>query len=219
MKLRRAKGSSEGEEIALPERSEAVTLVRSSGERVQARVAQRDGSELSVALMFRPERPLGAGDVDGLLLEFTNSAGRVRLRGEVTLLDAELVRFRDVCSVEQIQQREYVRVRATRPVAVISGSSQSTVQTFSVDLSGGGMLLAGPSTLRVGEQIQFRLTTAQGNPPVSGVATVVRADSQGRRAVYFDEISEGDHRRLVRFIFDCQRAERRRGLEEGRRHG
>jgi hypothetical protein len=219
MKLRRAKSSSPGEEIALPERSEAVTLVRSSGERVQARVAERNETELSIALMFRPERPLGAGDTNGLLLEFTNSAGRVRLQGEVTLVDRELVRFRDVSSVEQIQQREYVRVRSTRPVAVISGGVQSSLQTFSVDLSGGGMLLAGPSTLRVGEQIQFRLTTVQGNPPVSGVATVVRADSQGRRAVCFDEISEGDHRRLVRFIFECQRAERRRGLEEGRHHG
>ncbi len=219
MKLRRAKASSAGEEIALPERSEAVTLVRSSGERVQARVTECSGSELQVVLMFRPERPLGAGDTNGLLLEFTNSAGRVRLQGEVTLLDRELVRFRDVSSVELIQQREFVRVRSTRPVAVIGSGSQSTMQTFSVDLSGGGMLLAGPSTLRVGEQIQFRLITAQGNPPVTGVATVVRADSQGRRAVYFDEISEGDHRRLVRFIFECQRAERRRGLEEGRRHG
>lgn len=219
MKLRRAKDSSAREEIALPERSEAVTLVRSSGERVQARVAECSATELSVALMFRPERPLGAGDLNGLLLEFTNSAGRVRLQGEVTLVDRELVRFRDVSSVELIQQREYVRVRATRPVAVICGASQSAVQTFSVDLSGGGMLLAGPTTLRVGEQIQFRLTTVQGNAPLSGVATVVRADSQGRRAVYFDEISEGDHRRLVRFIFECQRAERRRGLEEGRRHG
>ncbi len=219
MKLRRAKASSAGEEIALPERAEAVALVRSSGERMQARVAERNGNELSVALMFRPERPLGAADANGLLLEFTNSAGRVRLQGEVTLVDRELVCFRDVSSVEQIQQREYVRVRSTRPVSVISGGVQSTLQTFSVDLSGGGMLLAGPSTLRVGEQIQFRLTTVQGNPPVSGVATVVRADSQGRRAVCFDEISEGDHRRLVRFIFECQRAERRRGLEEDRRHG
>ena len=33
------------------------------------------------------------------------------------------------------------------------------------------------------------------------------------RAICFDEIAEGDHRRLVRYIFECQRAERRRGLE------
>lgn len=218
MRLRRVKEGSR-EEIALPERSAAVALVRSSGERVQARVAEREGPELLVALMFRPERPLGARDLDGLLLEFTNPAGRVRLQGEVTLEDRDLVRFRNVSSVEQIQQREYVRVRSSRPVAVIGGSGQGTVQTYSVDLSGGGILLAGPSTLRIGEQVQFRLTTAPGNPPVTGVGTVVRTDSQGRRAICFDEIGEGDHRRLVRFIFECQRAERRRGLEEGRGRG
>jgi PilZ domain len=218
MKLRRAKGGSQ-EEIALPERSDAVILVRPSGERVQARVAEREGSDLLVALMFRPERPLGGGDLDGLLLEFTNQRGRVRLSGAVTLEDRELVRFREVSSVEQIQQREYVRVQSTRPVLVVNGSSQGTMQTFSVDLSGGGMLLAGPNTLRVGEQIQFRLTTAPGSPPITGLGTVVRTDSQGRRAICFDEIGEGDHRRLVRFIFECQRAERRRGLEAGRRHG
>jgi hypothetical protein len=217
MKLRRAK--SDSEEIALPERSDAVIVVRQSGERVQARVAEREGSDLLVALMFRPERPLGASDLDGLLLEFTNPRGRIRLRGTVTLEDRELVRFRDVGTVEQVQQREFVRVQSTRPVVVVSGGSHGSIQTFSVDVSGGGMLLAGPGTLRIGEQIQFRLTTAPGSPPIAGVGTVVRTDSQGRRAICFDEISEGDHRRLVRYIFECQRAERRRGLEGSRRHG
>jgi len=42
---------------------------------------------------------------------------------------------------------------------------------------------------------------------------VVRIDPQGRRAVEFDSISDLDRRRLVRFIFECQRSERRRGLE------
>jgi hypothetical protein len=218
MRLRRSK-SGAAEEIALPERSDAVILVRPSGERVQARVAERDGVDLLVALMFRAERPLGNRDLDGLLLEFTTPRGRVRLRGEATLEDRELVRFREVSSIEQIQEREYVRIQSTRPVLVISGSSQGTIQTFSVDLSGGGMLLAGPSTLKVGEQIQFRLTTVQGGTPITGVGSVVRTDSQGRRAICFDEIGEGDHRRLVRFIFECQRVERRRGLEGSRRHG
>jgi hypothetical protein len=207
------------EEIALPERSDAVILVRPSGERVQARVAERQGEDLLVALMFRPERPLGSHDLGGMLLEFTNPRGRVRLSGTITLEDRELVRFSEVNSVEQIQQREYVRVQSTRPVVVITGGSQGTVQTCSVELSGGGRLRAGPSTLRVGEQVQFRLTTAPGGPPVTGLGTVVRTDSQGRRAICFDEIGEGDHRRLVRFIFECQRTERRRGLEGSRNHG
>jgi hypothetical protein len=214
MRLRRSRAQ-DREEIVLPERSDAVTIVRPSGERVQARVAERDGEQLLVALMFRAERPLENGQLDELVLEFTNHRGRIRLRGTVTLEDRELLGFRDLHSIEVIQEREYVRVQSTRPMLVITEGSQGTIQTYSVDLSGGGILLAGPNTLKLGEQVQFRLTTAKGSPPIMGVGTVVRTDTQGRRALCFDEIGEGDHRRLVRFIFDCQRAERRRGLEGG----
>lgn len=216
MKLRRAK-EQDHPELMLPERSDAVTIVRPSGERVQARIVERDGEQLLVALMFRVERPLDPGRLDELQLEFTNPRGRVRLQGRVTLEDRELLRFTELHSHELIQEREYVRVPSTRPVLVLTGSSQGTIQTYSVDLSGGGILLAGPSTLKVGEQVQFRLTIAKGAPPITGVGTVVRTDTQGRRALCFDEIGEGEHRRLVRFLFECQRAERRRGLRESGR--
>lgn len=214
MKLKRsAKAHARGGELELPERSDPVTIVRPSGERVQARIAERDNSGLLVALMFRAEVPFSAGSLDQLVLEFTNSRGRIRLQGTVTLEDRELLRFRELHSVELIQQREYVRIQSTRPVLVLTGGRGGTVQTYSVDISGGGILLAGPSTLKIGEQVEFRLTTAKGSPPIAGVGTVVRTDLQGRRAICFDEIGEGEHRRLVHFIFDCQRAERRRGLE------
>jgi c-di-GMP-binding flagellar brake protein YcgR len=216
MKLRRVK-EQDHTELALPERADAVTIVRPSGERVQARIAERHGEELQVALMFRVERPLDDGPLDQLQLEFTTPRGRIRLNSTVTLEDRELLRFRAPHTIELIQEREYVRVQSTRPVLVITGSSQGTVQTYSVDISGGGMLLAGPSTLKVGEQVEFRLTIAKGDPPIGGVGTIVRTDTQGRRALCFDEIGEGEHRRLVRFIFECQRTERRRGLEGGGR--
>ena len=52
MKLgRSAKTSRDRGELELPERSDPVTIVRPSGERVQARVAERDDSGLLVALM------------------------------------------------------------------------------------------------------------------------------------------------------------------------
>ncbi len=219
MKLRRPSKAQDRGELVLPERSDPVTVVRPSGERIQARVAERDGEGLRVALMFRAEKPLDDGRLDELVLEFTSPRGRVRLQGAVTLEDPELLRFRELRSPELIQEREYVRVQSTRPVMVVTGGSQGTVQTYSVDISGGGILLAGPSTLKVGEQVHFQLTTAKGSPPIPGVGTVVRTDTQDRRAICFDEIAEGDHRRLVRYIFDCQRAERRRGLGEGSGRG
>lgn len=205
--------------MKLPRRSTAVTLVRASGERIQARVAEREESSLLVLVMFRTERPLSDGGLDDLILEYAAVRGRVRLRGTVTLEDRDLLRFSDLHSIEVLQEREYVRIKATRPVMVSTGSSPMAIQSYSVDLSGGGILLAGPSTLKIGEEVQFRLTTTPGSAPISGTGTVVRTDIRGHRGIRFDSIGEGDQRRLVRFIFDCQRAERRRGLDQESHHG
>ena len=205
--------------LKLPKRGTAVTLVRASGERIQGRVAEGDADSLLIGVMFRTESPLREGSLDDIVLEYAANRGRVRVRGTVTLQDSDLLRFRELCSIEVLQEREYVRVKATRPVMVATGGSQGTVQSYSVDLSGGGMLLAGPNTLKIGERVQFRLTTAPGGAPIMGSGTVVRTDSRGHRAISFDDIGEGDHRRLVRFIFECQRAERRRGLEQEESHG
>jgi hypothetical protein len=217
MRLLRRSAKAEGA-LQLPTRAATVTLVRASGERIQARVADHDHDSLLVGVMFRTERPLREGSLDDIVLEYASRRGRVRLQGTVTLEDRDLLRFRDLCSVEVVQEREYVRVRATRPVMVCTGS-QGTVRSYSVDVSGGGMLLAGPSTLKIGEQVEFRLSTTPGSAPIVGRGTVVRTDTRGHRAVQFDDITEGDHRRLVRFIFDCQRAERRKGLEQREQHG
>jgi PilZ domain len=218
MRLLRKSSENEGA-LKLPKRSTTVTLVRDSGERIQARVTEREEDSLLVGVMFRTERPLSEGSLDDVVLEYGSHRGRVRLRGTVTLEDCDLLRFRELCSVEVLQEREYVRVQATRPVMVCTGSAQGTVRSYSVDLSGGGMLLAGPSTLKIGERVEFRLSTTPGSAPILGSGTVVRTDARGHRAICFDEIGEGDHRRLVRFIFECQRAERRRGLERKEGHG
>ncbi len=212
MRLGRAKAKAP-EELPLPEKSDTVTLLRASGERIQARIAERGEDTLLVLLMFRPEQPLTERGLQELVLEYAGPRGRIRVRGTVTLEDRELVRFSGLYSLEVLQEREYVRVRSTRPVLVSDRKSHSPIQTYSVDVSGGGLLLAGPNTLKIGEQVQFRLTTTPGSPQIVGTGTVVRTDIRGYRAIAFDSISEGDHRRLVRFIFECQRAERRRGLE------
>ena len=102
---------------------------------------------------------------------------------------------------------------SARPVLVYCGEDQKPISSYTVDVSGGGLLLAGPDTLQVEERISFRLTIVQGDPPISGAGVVVRRDAHGRRPISFTSISDLDRRRLVRFIFECQRLERRRGLE------
>ena len=66
----------------------------------------------------------------------------------------------------------------------------------------------GPETLERGEEIGFRLYLAADKTPIAGQAHVVRATDEGQRAVEFDPIPRHDEERLIRFLFDRQRAER-----------
>ncbi len=215
MKLRRDK-LAKVEPLGLPGRSQTVTLSIPPDEHIPARVVESEGDSLLVALLIT-RAPLTRRELDGLVLEFNDQRGRVRLRATVTQEDpaeAELVRLEGVRAIDVLQEREYVRVSSARPVLVYCGADQLQVQSYTVDVSGGGLLLAGPESLRIGEEIKFHLSLASGEAPITGVGRVVRTDAKGRRAVNFDEISDFDRRRLVRFIFDCQRVERQRGLQQ-----
>ncbi len=203
--------------VTLPERAQTVTLVPRGGKGITARVLEREPDALQVAIMV-PIGPLSARDLDGLVLEFVAPQGRVRLSGTATIedpSDPDVLRIDSPRSIEVLQEREYVRIRSARPALVYAGPNRTAVESYTVDLSGGGFLLAGPDTLKIGEEVRFTLTLKQNELVISGTGEVVRVDRQGRRAVAFKSIAELDRRRLIRFIFDCQRAERQRGLQNG----
>jgi PilZ domain len=207
--------------LALPERSQTVTLVPRGAKGIPARVLERGPDTLLVAIMV-PIEPLSYSQLDGLVLEFVTPHGRVRLTGTATVedpSDPDVLRIDRPRSVEVMQQREYVRINSARPALVYGGPDRIPIQSYTVDLSGGGFLLAGPDSLRIGDELDFQLTLTPGVLLISGTGKVVRVDGQGRRAVAFTSISELDRRRLIRFIFECQRAERHRGLDTEDRHG
>jgi len=214
MKLGRSK-SPDRQPIVLPAVSDSVVL-NVGGGRIPARVLESGADSLLVAITV-PTKPLTDAQLDGLVLEYSSARGRVRLGGHFTMAappDPDLVRIDSPRSVEVLQEREYVRIKSARPVLVYASRDNSQIQSFTVDVSGGGLLLAGPDTLQIGEQVTFRLTLTPGVAPISGTGKVVRTDRQGHRAIVFDSISDLDRRRLVRFIFECQRAERQRGLNK-----
>ena len=214
MRLARNRRKPASTPVELPEPGESVVLVAGSA-RLPARVIERGPDLLAVAITV-PSRPLENAQLAQLSLEYAGPRGRARLAGSIATqdpADPDVVRLAAPRSLEVLQQREYVRIRSARPLLVFSARDHGQVQSFTVDVSGGGLLLAGPDTLAVGEELSFRLTLTPGVSPVTGAGRVVRVDKQGRRAVEFTEISDLDRRRLVRFIFECQRAELRRGLD------
>jgi len=207
--------------VSLPGRTHMVTLVPNGGRSLPARVLESAPDSLVVAIMV-PSEPLSYGQLEGMVLEFTDVQGRVRLTGAAAIEDPsepDVLRIDHPRSVEVLQEREYVRIKSARPALVYGLPDRPPMQSYTVDVSGGGFLLAGPDTLKIGDEVQFQLTLTPGVLQITGSGRVVRVDNQGRRGVAFESISELDRRRLIRFIFECQRSERQRGLETDDRRG
>jgi len=199
--------------IWLPEPREPVTLFLGSGQKVPGRVVERDGGSVLVAALVPVER--ARNDLDGVMLEHTNPCGRVRLTGEVSLIEAEgglLLRLDDPDLVEVVQDREYVRVDVECPLQLVKGAEQ--YETSTVDVSAGGLLLADELGLQLGDELDVDLTIAPGAAPVLATAKVVRFDAQGRPAVEFGSISDTDRWRLLRFTLDRVRVCARERLSD-----
>ncbi|HTU79825.1 MAG TPA: PilZ domain-containing protein [Solirubrobacteraceae bacterium] len=205
--------------VELPERSDTVTLVPLSGARIPARVMESEEGMLQVAIMV-PIEPLSAAQLQALVIEFQGPNGRVHLTGTASTdpSDPDVLHIEQPRSIDVVQEREYVRIKSARPALVFGGPELIQINGCTVDISGGGFLLAGADALKIGDQVHFQLELAAGELPVSGTGKIVRIDAHGYRGVIFDEIKELDRRRLIRFIFECQRAELRMGLEV-ERHG
>lgn len=198
-------------DFQMPKPQQPATLVMPDGEHLPARIDGSEGQDLLVLAMVRLGRDLTPEALQSATVEIAGKKGVLRLGGVVSLQDGEVLRFAHLRSVDMVQRREYVRVKATRPVHVTLDGSSAAIECYSVDLSGGGMLLGSLEHVRVGERIGFRLTTDK-DAQIGGTGRIVRIDPGGKRAIAFDSISEGDRRRLIKFIFECQRAELRKGL-------
>jgi len=209
---RGAQDAGRGENVELPAPQQPVTVAMPSGERLPGRVAERQQDELLILLMVPVSEPLSDAQLRQIVLELSGSKGLVRLSGNAVAEDRDLLRFRELHALDVKQRREFVRVKAARTVLVTLPGGLSSIEGCSVDISGGGMLLGGLDHVNLGEQIGFRLTTDPDAPQITGTGRVVRCDTNGHRAIAFESISEGDRRRLIRFIFERQRSERNKGL-------
>ena len=181
-------------------------LTTSGGERLPVRTFERGREVVLVVLVDVDEAPSGeAGEAD---LEYTSTRGVVRLHGRAVFEDRSLVRFRADGEPEVVQRRSFVRVHTPQAVTLqTQDGARRRVST--VDLSGGGMLLAGAEILEPGQNVGFAIALG-GDAPIEGEARVVRVDGRDRRALVFERIGEHDRQRLIRYVFECMRRARAR---------
>jgi hypothetical protein len=171
------------------------------GEEVAVKVFER-GDALIVILMQTPDGEL---ERQLLQLEYSSTRGLVRFQGKAKREAHDTLTFHVQETPEALQRREFVRVDAAQPVVLISEADDAVLSGHAIEVSGGGMLLAGPDALDLDASVRFSLNLGDGRDPINGRGRIIRVDGSGRRALVYDQISQADRQRLIHFVFERQR--------------
>jgi hypothetical protein len=92
-------------------------------------------------------------------------------------------------------RRRLTRAPIARPVVVRRDLGEQ--RTFALDVSAGGVLLAGPADLTVGEVLDVRVDLGE---PVGVRGRVVRETPDGCKGVAFEQLGQDDRDRLDRYV-------------------
>ena len=188
------------------EEGQHVQLLMGDLEAVDARIEELSDSQAVVGLFKEPEPSLEQiGEIEGAI-EAPGPRGLARLVGTMKQhgrqVDAVILKFDQ--GPEVIQRRQFVRIDATTTVTV-TREDGTTHKTFTLNLSGAGLLLGGPEELEVDEQIKLDIDVAEEDPPIHARGRVVRETVEHHKGIRIEMIEEGDRERLIHFVFEKQR--------------
>jgi len=151
------------------------------------------------------------------ILEYTTLRGLYRQKGYASYNGhgPENVRFVSDEEPELVQRREFVRVPVNLPVDVSLKDNPWPTSFDALNLSGNGILLAGPSagvmTLKLGMFVWMKIPLYDGKDAISVRGTTVREAQKGAVGIRFDHISEVDQERLTHYVARQEREQRKRG--------
>lgn len=180
------------------------------------RVYATDGTTVEVRITYRSkdvlltlldDGTLYGHSLLGLTLESSGGRGVLRTYGNGKRIEANLIRFFPDARSDIVQRREYVRVTVAQPVVFVDAQEHVLLKTFTVNVSGGGMLVRRPRSVTLEGQPYFDLYLgfSEQSERISGRGRVIRQVGEDATAVGFSEISHNDRQRLIHFIFDKQR--------------
>jgi c-di-GMP-binding flagellar brake protein YcgR len=177
-----------------------------------ARVDAVQPGMLVVALAVKDAR---VARLDGAeaVVEATTARGIQRYAGTLQLSggSSETLRILLQGEAERIQRREWARIDAVVPVSVRGIDEEVGGETHTLNVSGGGILITDPWSLRLGLDVRVELEVEAGAPRVRALGRVVREPAPGKRGVRIDDMSRTDEERLVRFVRERERAALRTG--------
>lgn len=186
----------------------AGRLLSPDGLSVPVRISEHDDELLLVILEGVEE--FVTGQLTFLTLESAGTRGVVRTPGTAELVESNLLRFVPEDSMELVQRREFVRVTAAKRVVLENEDGDVLAQGLTSDISGGGMLVQLPRSadITVDTVIFFSLSLGltDYDDQVNGTARILRRTDENRVALEFEHISRRDQERLIRFVFERQRA-------------
>jgi PilZ domain len=199
----------------LPQLRQDVVITLPNREQYRGRVSRVTEHELTIVLMLDMRPRLRLGDASPMLVEFPAPRGLVRLEGRGTVATHDLLRFHHDGAIDVVQRRDFVRVRVVRPLGLAQigedGEPGEWFETLTVNVSGNGVLAAGwpgSEDLPVGDAVAFRMSTGDGEQPISGRGRVARLGDDGQRGIAIEQIDRESRRHLVRFVFEQERIAR-----------
>jgi c-di-GMP-binding flagellar brake protein YcgR len=125
--------------------------------------------------------------------------------------------------IKKIQRRQYVRIQTSADVAMYGAQTDvPPVSSVTVDISGGGLSLLLPEKHAFSEGMLVKLYIAyylQKSGPgfLEAAGSIVRLVKNERNrkhtaSIEFVEIHEKDRQAIIRFCFERQREQRKKGL-------
>jgi hypothetical protein len=195
----------------MTERGQHATLIVADVGSFPA-VVEMDADHATAMLLVRPLQPLAGTVGSEVTIDIATKRGLLHVDAQIVGAPAgEVLELGLTGRQELVQRRAFVRVDAFLEVVVKPVATGEAIPAAVVNISASGAVISRLAGLAEGDRANLLLRLAPYEPTLAIECRVVREFDDDFRAVHFEAIMESDRERIVRFVFDRQRLDRRHG--------
>jgi hypothetical protein len=175
-------------------------------------VVEIEDDHATAMLLVRPLQPLARAVGTDVSIDIVTKRGLLHVDAEVrSAPPGEVLELGLTGRQELVQRREFVRVDAFLEVVVTPRDTGDAIPAAVVNISASGAVISRLAGMAPGDEASLLLRLAPYEPPLEIIGRVVREFDEQFRAVHFVGIKDSDRERIVRFVCDRQRLDRRHG--------